>query len=348
VNVAASDDVLDPMQERVNAAQRLATIVAGDDDARFIRTVHAVLNAIDAPELQAGAARSAGRPPAAAGGRRRAAPRPDAAAAPSSAIPADSVFSDPVYLANARWVLSRRRRIVGGVPVSDFADCVAIGSSDAWCCTGTLVAPNVVVTAGHCDRGGCGERIFVGTDVERPDEGRIVTVAERATHPGYRPPRKHDDIAVLVLDGTVDDVTPRAIAPASALTGARAVRVVGYGHTDADGSTGYGIRRLVDVPLATNDPAFGGEPTTEFVAGAPFLDRDSCSGDSGGPAYIFHRNAWRLVGATSRATATSVRACGDGGIYTLVAAFDEWLAPFLAASGTTTKKTRGRRRGAPR
>ena len=43
---------------------------------------------------------------------------------------------------------------------------------------------------------------------------------------------------------------------------------------------------MVDVPLASNDPKYGADAETEFVAGAPFLDRDSCNGDSGGPAYV--------------------------------------------------------------
>ncbi len=337
--MAAKDDPVDPMQARVNAAQRLARVVAGDDDARFVRTVHAVLNAADAPELQ-GSGGTPGGPTPVRRTRGGAAPRPAESAAMPPGIPADSVFSDPVYLDNARWMLAKRKRIVGGIPATEYADCVAVGSADRWCCTGTLVAPNVVVTAGHCDRGGCGARIFVGTDVSKPNDGRVIKVADRVTNPGYKPPRKQDDLAVLVLADAVDDVPPRAIAPASALSGARSIRAVGYGTTDQYGSVGYGLRRLVDVPLATNDPRFGGDAKTEFVAGSPFLDRDSCSGDSGGPAYVSTRSGWLLAGATSRATATAIRTCGDGGIYTLVGAYEDWLAPFLKAPATKSHRPR--------
>lgn len=240
------------------------------------------------------------------------------------------MFSDPLFLSNAQWMFKARGRIVGGVPVRGFPDCVAVGTKGRWCCTGTLVAPNVVVTAGHCIEPGCCERVFVGTDVSEPGQGRVITVDDKKTHPSYKPPRKQGDIAVLLLAEAIDDVRPRLIAKASALGKARTVRVVGYGHTDAFGSTGYGIRRMVDVPLASNDPQFGSDPSSEFVAGAPFLDRDSCSGDSGGPAYVVSNGRWLLAGATSRATASSVRTCGDGGIYTLVPAYQEWLAQFLA------------------
>jgi secreted trypsin-like serine protease len=109
------------------------------------------------------------------------------------------------------------------------------------------------------------------------------------------------------------------------LEGAGTVRLAGYGNTDVFSSGGYGIRRMVDVPLASDDPKYGADVTTEFVAGAPFLDRDSCNGDSGGPAYVHAQGGWYLVGATSRATASTVRPCGDGGIYTRVRAFDDWI-----------------------
>ena len=351
--MATETDVLDPMQSRVNAAMRLAKTVAGGDEARVLQTFHAVLNAVDTVEVRAEAAgngtrtevprtttrrtalrRGIGRPAGVAGPAVRPAVAP---AAGVEGIPEDSVFSDPTFLANATWMVANRRRIVGGIPVRGFPDCVAVGARNQWCCTGTLIAPNLVVTAAHCI-GDCDSRAFVGMDVDKPDEGRIVKVRDRAVHPSYATRDPHGDIALLILDETIDDVRPRKIARATGLNRQRSVRVVGYGHTDVDGSTGYGTRRLVDVPLATNDPRFGGDPETEFVAGAPFLDRDSCSGDSGGPAYVSRRGRWLLAGATSRATRSSFRTCGDGGVYTFIPAYEEWLAPFLAASNGKPKR----------
>src|ERR1044072_3148932 len=106
---------------------------------------------------------------------------------------------------------------------------------------------------------------------------------------------------------------------------ASSVRLVGYGHTDTDGSTGYGLRRIVDVPLASDDPSYGSDPATEFVAGAPFPARCGGSAHSGGPAYVQSDGDWYLVGATSRATRSAFRRCGDGGIYTLIPAFSAWV-----------------------
>jgi secreted trypsin-like serine protease len=345
--MAGEAQILDPMQARVDAAMRLARTVAGDDDARFLRTFHAIVNAVDDVDARIAAQASVPSVRAAARSARAVAPAGDirALGATAGGIPRDSVFSDAAYLANAQWLLRNRRRIVGGVPIQAFPDCVAVGSRTAWCCSGTLVASDVVVTAAHCMSPGCRERVFVGTDVDRPDEGRVIRVRDQAVHPTYRPPRKKQgDLAVLLLAEPVDDVTPRRLARQAAVGKSRSVRVVGYGHTDAFGSTGYGLRRMVDVPLATNDPRFGGDPETEFVAGAPFLDRDSCSGDSGGPAYVASRGRWLLAGATSRATESSIRACGDGGIYTLVPAYRDWLAPFLRPKPATARRRPPRHR----
>src|SRR5205823_4376779 len=90
--------------------------------------------------------------------------------------PADSIFADPVFLANAQKLIPDRQRIIGGIPTSSFPECVAIGSDTSWCCTGTLVAPNVVVSAGHCAAGDCASRVFIGADVSKPRAGTVIAV----------------------------------------------------------------------------------------------------------------------------------------------------------------------------
>ena len=60
---------------------------------------------------------------------------------------------------------------------------------------------------------------------------------------------------------------------------------------------------------------------TEFYAGG-FGEPDTCKGDSGGP--VFARTGTgdlRVVGVTSRGSGT----CEEGGVYTLVPAFTDWL-----------------------
>ncbi len=317
----------DPLQEQMDAAENLARLMSGDDDQRFILVFHALVNLMDGFLSRPGEqgvqqARSTllrtAEPHVIAGRRGLRA----TGAAPG--LEAGSVLRDPVFIDNAKKLIPDRTRIVGGVLTADFPDCVAVGTDDLWCCTGTLVAPNVVVTAGHCVRGGCATRVFLGQDVDDPDAGKVVQVEEAQAHPDYRPPNPTHDLSVLILDEDAT-VAPRAIAADGMLAAAATVRLAGFGNTDVFSSGGYGRRRMVDVPLASNDPVFGADSETEFVAGAPFLDRDSCNGDSGGPAYLQSEDSWYLAGATSRATARTIRPCGDGGIYTRVKSFEDWV-----------------------
>ena len=315
---------IDPLHEHRAAAERLATLIAEDDDHRFLVVFQALMNVVDelegqdrevAVERARGLLMRSGPAPAGAGA--------GAERALGSAVPGppeDSLYSDPTFLANGRLMAPDGDRIIGGVPTSDFPDCVAVGSEAGWCCSGTLVAPNVVVTAGHC-HAKCASRVLIGDDVGREADAQVIPVARAELHPQYS--RGKHDLCTLVLAEDAAGVEPRRIAELDALAGATSVRIAGFGNTSVYG--GYGRRMMVDVPLAANDPRFGADPGKEFVAGSPFLDRDSCNGDSGGPAYVQHDGGWLLAGATSRATDSRYRLCGDGGIYTRVRAYRDWI-----------------------
>jgi secreted trypsin-like serine protease len=242
-----------------------------------------------------------------------------------------SVLDDPTFLDNEQWVVPDDSRILGGADDegNQFPDCVAVGTSNRWCCSGVLVGAATVLTAAHCVRDGCAARVFVGADVGDPGSGAGFEVAAAVAHPAWKRDRLFDDIGVLRLAHPVDGVLPRRIAAVAALDSAISVRLAGFGTTTSDGRVGFGRRRLVDVPLAGADPRYGAHTSTEFVAGRALLERDSCPGDSGGPAYVEEGSGgWSLAGLTSRATPGGYRfrRCGDGGIYTRVTAYADWLA----------------------
>ncbi|HVR70558.1 MAG TPA: trypsin-like serine protease [Vicinamibacteria bacterium] len=247
------------------------------------------------------------------------------------------IYKDARYLANAR-ALARRTlagtRVIGGRPVAAdaFLDCVAVGSDDEWGCTGTLIASDVVVTAGHC--ADFATRVFFGANVAQP--GRAVKVKKAVLHPKYHRGAKND-LMVLVLAEKVTAVAPRPLAAKTLIDKATDGRAVGFGNVDPMGMFGYGIKREVDVPVASpscrgtvdghdDASAYGCDVGLEFVAGRPLLERDSCTGDSGGPFYIQDKaKQWVLAGATSRATSSSMNNCGDGGIYVRLDRYRAWI-----------------------
>jgi secreted trypsin-like serine protease len=250
---------------------------------------------------------------------------------------------DPRYAANARALAladDGGSRVLDGEPVPRgmFLDCVAVGSGTKWACTGTLLAPRVVVTAGHCAR--FATRVFIGGEV--PPEGAdpaaygVVYTATPKVHHQYTPGTEENDLTVLVLD-TPANVPPRRIAPSDLIDAAPFGRVVGFGNTDPEGTSGYGVKRWVDVPIASaacsgsvdgkqDSQAYGCFSAREIVAGKPLLGKDSCTGDSGGPFYLRAAdNTWYVAGATSRATNKAANNCGDGGIYVRLDAYRDWI-----------------------
>lgn len=253
-----------------------------------------------------------------------------------AAVRSFKIFQDPRYLANARALALRaggRTRVIGGarVPATEFLDCVAVGNDNQWGCTGTLIAPRVVLTAGHC--ADFATRIFIGTDVTQP--GAVVKVKRRVRHPQYHK-GKRNDLMVLILDKSVDGVAPRKFAKKAGVDAATDGRVMGFGNTDAGGKFGYGQKRFVDVPVASpgcrgtvegedDNVTYGCDVGLELVAGRPLLARDSCTGDSGGPFYLQQGGQWLLAAATSRATDSSMHNCGDGGVYVRVDRYRTWI-----------------------
>jgi secreted trypsin-like serine protease len=266
------------------------------------------------------------------GGARRVIPITPVAAA----VRSFKIFEDPRYLANARALALRsqgRTRVIGGarVPATEFLDCVAVGNDSQWGCTGTLIAANVVITAGHC--ADFATRILVGSDLAQP--GKVVKVKRRVRHPQYHQ-GKRNDLMVLILDQKVEGVAPRRFARKAKIDAATDGRVMGFGNTDASGSFGYGQKRFVDVPIASpacrgqvdgedDNVTYGCDVGLELVAGRPLLARDSCTGDSGGPFYLQVGDQWLLAAATSRATDSSMSNCGDGGVYVRMDRYRAWI-----------------------
>jgi len=234
--------------------------------------------------------------------------------------------------------------VVDGLPTLSgrLSDVVGIAARDSntSSCSGTLIAPGVVLTAKHCVCHGFNAVVLIG---ERDRTARQYRVARQIPEPdecGEAITNLDLDIGLLILAKPLPDVGVRELASRDVIDKAFSFRIVGFGdYKIPGGGIGHGEKRETVVPRATNDclgevpgyhkadaDVYGCRPGAEIVAGTPGVGRDTCTGDSGGPLLVgpqFHGGLnvpdeeLRLAGVASRPIklSTDTMPCGDGGIY---------------------------------
>lgn len=250
---------------------------------------------------------------------------------------------------NAVSFAERLARIVGGVetPPGKYPDCALIGQRSRngtvrWFCTGVLVHPRVVLTAGHCQDPTSPINVVAlrGVDFSDLQDAELIGVRRVRVSPHYPQTTGHD-ISVLVLRSD-SSVAPVPMAGPGDLADVGTTTLVGFGNDDLMSTRGFGRQREVTVgitnlrrspgdDLDAAEQALGFESDLEFTAGGEGFD--SCNGDSGGPAYVDVGGVRMVAGLTSRATEGFTTPCGDGGIYTRVDTQRAFIQSVLADAG---------------
>ena len=224
--------------------------------------------------------------------------------------------------------------IVGGVLDTGDPAVVAFVPVDAQgqvlgVCTATLIEPEVLLTAAHCvdpavtglEPGTFSMAAYFGSDLTAEDPFFVeVRFADQIViHPGWDPDTLANDIALAHLSEP-STVAPLPINTASVdpLIG-QAVRLVGFGQVGgAPGEDGSGIKRQTTTSLSETAPT-----QMAFVD----AERNTCFGDSGGPAFMTIDGVEVVVGVTSFGD----ELCAQFGVDTRVDAFAaDFIAPVIA------------------
>lgn len=244
-----------------------------------------------------------------------------ALAAPSRAAPRDGERPDKTEIDPV---------VVGGTPVpkGKWQDAAGVVSRGQVVCTGTLIAPNVVLTAGHCI-GGIEAVVLGVNDLRNEGEGETIAVSQEIEYPNSR---RQYDLGLLILEQP-SSYTPRVIAHgcmAPFIVDNADVAIVGYGAVDADGTQyrpelmeAFTVVTDADCSSINRGCESNVSPNGEIGAGGDGID--SCFGDSGGPLYLLTEHGDFLVGATSRGWDDVQTYCSEGGIYVRPDAVIDWI-----------------------
>ncbi len=220
--------------------------------------------------------------------------------------------------------------VVGGDTVEEgmWEDCAAVYFGNNVGCTGTLIAPNLVLTASHCIDNSI-SKVKLAT-VDYRQGGEEIRVSRRIAHPQHW---SNYDVGLLVLEHDAQ-TEPRLIAQGCILDqylydGAD-VAIVGYGAIDQWGNQYTPFKQEAYTTVVVHDCSdissgcySAISPGGEIGAGGSGVD--SCYGDSGGPLYLITDRGNYLVGVTSRAFSWVQVPCRDGGIYVRPDAVIDWI-----------------------
>jgi secreted trypsin-like serine protease len=207
--------------------------------------------------------------------------------------------------------------IVGGTNAApgEFPAVAEITFGKGFLCTGTLIAPDTVLTAGHCSS-------VTGAAIASPAAyppqlidvrignsrsgtgGEVVPVSKVTMQPNYLLGKGYDISLLKLTRSSTKPPVPVAGAAETGLWSAGTTEtIVGWGTTSEGGSTPDDLQKA-QVPVTTD--AYCAKAYSDFdvktmlCAGFEQGGIDTCQGDSGGP--MFGRTstgALRVVGATS-------------------------------------------------
>jgi hypothetical protein len=236
------------------------------------------------------------------------------------------------YLTNDVTPLQASPRITGGTK-TDTDQYPYFTSLPSRMCGATLIHPDIILTAAHCQQAFGAESarlVLVGAhevDTTLTTSAVSRTLIRQYPHPDIDFAEWTNDLMIFQLNQPVDSLPyvqlnsePDLPSLDSTLT------VIGFGATLTDRLSDF-LREVDIYPVDSTtcrrqyNDSWTIDPDTTLCAGHYLPDRDSCSGDSGGP--LLDKLTGVQVGIVSFG-----KGCGYPdfpGVYTRVSAYADWI-----------------------
>jgi uncharacterized protein (TIGR03382 family) len=229
----------------------------------------------------------------------------------------------------------RRAPIIGGTP--DTGDpavvLVLIGDPNTGMgaiCTGEVVSPHVVLTAGHCVASssvGASQQfqVFLGNNLDTAtNRTQFIQVKEVHAHPDYSNAVFGKNDVGVVITAQALNIAPLPMNRTAIDTGdvGQTVRLIGYGVTSGSDSTGMtaGTKRQTTTTISN---------VTSYLIELGDATNNTCEGDSGGPALMTMGGVETIIGVTSFGD----QGCSAGGADSRVDVYaDSFVQPYIDAN----------------
>lgn len=218
----------------------------------------------------------------------------------------------------------------GGVPSTDGVarSVVTIVGSRGNFCTGSLIAPKLVLTVAHCVQPGADYKIVEYGADKQPSLQDVKTVA---VHPGFNMQtmlahRATADVALLLLGAPAKAKVPSALGmPNIPIVVGSRFTIAGIGVTvRGDGKSGGTIR--VAGLVATGKPGTLQIRLVDPVGQGTRDGLGACTGDSGAPVFEDQQSGPAIIGVVSWSTGPNGSA-GCGGLtgVTPLTLYRDWI-----------------------
>jgi secreted trypsin-like serine protease len=223
------------------------------------------------------------------------------------------------------------------------------GGPEIETCTGTVVAPRIVLTAGHCVqsprgnlRSTSGFKVTTGAgDIRSAPADSISRVSRVLIIPGYNPSIFRYDVGLLILSAPVAATPMRLAGPADAnlLAEGTPLTIAGWGFPKKPPAQPSSPLRAGQTTIGSTasceqfqaGEARGFYPEFQFCAFATDQSKTiSCKGDSGGPGIVTAPNGTRIQVGVISSQADNC-AIDEPEVLTRVDVVSYWVAGWIAA-----------------